>query len=305
MKKLNKILIQSAIVMVVLLISFAPIVKNLTIGQLYAGWLSMTFKTKIGVESALAKTPIDHLVVAQPISDTIIYLPFVMNKSDRYTGKITDNGVPVANQTVELMYDDGSGWSSIDSQITNLAGSYSFTNLPVPTAGRRFYVVWLNNFHNPNYLAGYYCDTIDLYNIINSPLSCDINIHNIALLSPEDDASVNLPSTFEWMPRPTTSDSYEFDIEDLADQDPWWWTAPPLGYTNTYELTSLPEGFQEGQVYGWYMGVFGTNGLGFSYNYKNVTFLSSGELVIGPETPIDKTWLLERKDRELATPAKE
>ena len=152
---------------------------------------------------------------------------------------------------------------------------------------------------NPDHLGAYYCDPIDIDNIDSGLLTCDFNIHNVVHVSPDNAASVRLPKNFEWTLRPTTSDNYEFNLSDTDDDDPWWWTDPPLGYTNTYRLTSLPAGFQTNVEYAWFMGVYGINGMGFAYFYRTITFQNTGNVIIGPELPIDNLRLLQRKEREM------
>ena len=272
-----------------------------------AGWhdelpTSQIFTTTEGVVNAPVKTPIDFAEIEQPAADTTIYLPVVMNNFYTYSGIITNNGVPVPNHEVDLRFFDGSVWSTYDTQVTNPSGAFYFTNLPTLTIGQTYYARWFNNLDDPNHLGAYYCDTIDADNIDSGLLTCDFNIHNVFHVSPAIDATVRLPNTFEWTLRSTTSDSYELDIADTDDDDPWWWTDPPLGYTNTYRLTSLPTGFQTNLEYAWFMGVYGINGMGFSYYYRSITFQNTGNVIVGPELPINNLKVLQRKERDMVPP---
>ncbi|MCP4542820.1 MAG: hypothetical protein GY832_37335, partial [Chloroflexi bacterium] len=89
-----------------------------------------------------------------------------------------------------------------------------------------------------------------------------------------------LPYTFQWTRRTSTpSDSYELNLFDPADNDPWWWTYPALGYVDSYTLAGLPAGFAIGTQYGWNVWVYGPDGgAGISYYYRSVTFSSGVSL---------------------------
>jgi hypothetical protein len=105
----------------------------------------------------------------------------------------------------------------------------------------------------------------------------DFDIADIALVSPGDGATVSLPRTFYWTPRPATpSDDYEFDLYDPTDGDPWWWTDPTLGYVGSYTLSSLPSGFSPWTEYAWEVWVYGPDGYGISYEGRAVTFSNAG-----------------------------
>ena len=302
---ISHLFIRISVMIALLFTNLIPLFSSQTAGWLYELPTSQMFTTTEGVAIAPVKTPIDFAEIEQPTADTTIYLPVVMNNFYTYSGIITDNGVPVPNHEVDLRFFDGSVWSTYDTQVTNSSGAYYFTNLPTLTNGQSYYVRWFNNLDNPNHLGAYYCDLIDTDNIDTGLLTCDFNIHNVFHVSPEDATTVRLPKTFEWTLRPTTTDSYELDISDIDTDDPWWYTDPPLGYTNSYLLTSLPAVLQTNVEYGWFMGVWGINGYGFSYYYRTITFQNTGNMIVGPELPIDDLKVLQRKEREMIPPGNE
>jgi hypothetical protein len=50
------------------------------------------------------------------------------------------------------------------------------------------------------------------------------DIADITLTSPSPGATVKLPYNFQWNRRTATpSDSYEFNLFDHNDGNPWWW----------------------------------------------------------------------------------
>jgi hypothetical protein len=89
---------------------------------------------------------------------------------------------------------------------------------------------------------------------------------------------VALPYTFQWTRRPASpSDTYEFDLYDPADGDPYFYTDPPLGYVGSYTLSGLPARFRRGTQYAWEVWVYSPDGgYGISYDTRLVTFSSAG-----------------------------
>jgi hypothetical protein len=85
---------------------------------------------------------------------------------------------------------------------------------------------------------------------------------------------VDLPVTFTWIPRPASpTDSYEFELFDPANEEPYFYTDPPLGYVSSFTLQDLPNGFDEGVEYGWAISVLSPEGgFGGSYYYFPITF---------------------------------
>ena len=109
----------------------------------------------------------------------------------------------------------------------------------------------------------------------------NFDIADIPLVSPSSGATVGLPQTFQWTRRTASpTDSYELNLYDYVDFNPWWWTAPPLGYVNSYTLNSLPTGFTSGTTYAWYVAAYSPDGgYGESYYSYQVTFSGGG---LGP-----------------------
>ncbi|MGC9336441.1 MAG: hypothetical protein ACP5JJ_20070 [Anaerolineae bacterium] len=192
-------------------------------------------------------------------------------------GQVTYQGAPVAGINLALRFHDGSSWSTADTAATQADGTYSFTDAASLSSGQRYYVSYQNgdygNTSDPNCLAFWGSFDITSYIAGGSVAGGDFDIANIPLVRPDPGATVTLPQVFEWERRSaTTSDSYEFNLFDPDDLNPWAWTEP-LGYVNGYTLTSLPSGFSTGTEYGWNLWVYGPEGgAGASYYYRTVTF---------------------------------
>jgi hypothetical protein len=176
---------------------------------------------------------------------------------------------------------DGSSGSTVLTAATGADGSYTFANAPTLSAGQEYYVRYNNgddgNFSDPRYLALWQSYAIESYTAGTSVAGGEFDIANIPLVSPSPGAWVPLPQTFQWTRRTaTTTDSYEFNLFDPSDSDPWWWTDPALGYVGSYTLSSLPSGFFPGTSYEWNVWVYGPDGgIGISYYTWMVTFATS------------------------------
>lgn len=93
---------------------------------------------------------------------------------------------------------------------------------------------------------------------------------------PEDFLSGN--RTFTWNLRPgLPTDSYEFNLFNYGDGNPWFYTNPPLGYVGSYTLQSLPPGFSTNDYYVWNIWVYDElGGVGISCWARWVAFTNSG-----------------------------
>ncbi len=208
---------------------------------------------------------------------TKVFLPLILkNFPKTLNGTVTDKGIPVAGTQILLRYYNGSTWSTYSSTLTDSYGKYQFRTLPTLSAGHKYRVRWKNTVANSNLLWVWYCDDINSSTIYPNAYQCDFDIENIELISPGSGLTISLPYTFSWKKRTLTSDDYEFNLEDMSDYDPWWWTDPPLGYVSSYNLNSLPSGFTPGVQYGWYVAVYGSNGKGFPYIWHRIIFSNTG-----------------------------
>jgi hypothetical protein len=173
---------------------------------------------------------------------------------------------------LQLRFYNGSAWSTAANTTTGSNGYFLFSNLPGLDPGQMYYVRYLNpgdatrlGSWSTRALTAYSGDYVEIGRF---------DLANITLTSPNPGTTVGLPWTFEWNVRPATpSDSYEFNLLDLRDGDPWWWTSP-LGYTGNYRLNGLPPGFFGDTEYYWAVGVHSPDGgYGVSYWYYSVRLI--------------------------------
>ncbi|MFP4394502.1 MAG: hypothetical protein ACLFTI_04480 [Anaerolineales bacterium] len=198
-------------------------------------------------------------------------------------GKVRYQGTGISGIHLALRFYDGSNWSTADTTTTQADGSYEFTGVASLTSGQKYYVRFQNgeygNTSNSDYLAFWSSFQLTSYTAGTSAAGGDFDIADIPLVSPDSSITAPLPQMFQWTQRAaTTSDSYEFNLFDPADNDPWWWTDPRLGYVGSYTLESLPAGFSTGAEYGWNVWVYGPDGgYGVSYYYRRITFSSGSD----------------------------
>jgi uncharacterized repeat protein (TIGR01451 family) len=191
-------------------------------------------------------------------------------------GRVKLNGVAIGGVVVNLRFYNGSSWSTMASTTTASDGLYSFANIPSLSAGQRYYVRYSNTSINTR-LSSWSTRVLAAYTTGNTVPIGDFDIANINLTSPAPGAIVSLPTTFNWNVRPATAtDSYELNLLDYTDGNPWWWS-PSLGYTGAYALNSLPAGFSPGVPYGWFVGVYSQDGgYGESYYLYVIAFSNTG-----------------------------
>ncbi|MBI5304357.1 MAG: DUF11 domain-containing protein [Chloroflexi bacterium] len=227
--------------------------------------------TNIYTRTANIKTPI-----------VPIHFPLIGRSPDSgingIYGRVTFNGQPISYSYVplELRFYNGSGWTTRATTRTNPDGTYLFLNPPTLTSGQRYYVRYINT-GSPLTLASWATRVLTSYTMGDNIAIGDFDIGNIELNAPAPGSLVSLPTTFQWTRRSATpTDSYEFNLIDYTDGNPWWWTAP-LGYTGGYTLNSLPAGFSTGTPYAWYVGVYSPDGgYGESFYLYVVGFNNTG-----------------------------
>ncbi len=100
-----------------------------------------------------------------------------------------------------------------------------------------------------------------------------LEIADVVLAGPAPGATVALPATFQWVKRmPRSGEGYRHVLVKL-DGSGQYAMSSPLGYVNSFTLSSLPGGFGSGTPHGWGVFVYdGLGGVGASYYARAVTF---------------------------------
>jgi hypothetical protein len=218
-----------------------------------------------------------------------VFLPLIRQAPHGLHGYVTENGVPVGGITLELRFWNGTSWSTRATTATASDGLYTFTNIPSLSPEQYYYVRYLNPTTSTR-LYSWHTQALGVYNTGELVRIGDFDIANVALVAPAAGATVSLPATFRWTPRPATpSDSYEFDLFDPDTGDPYFFTVPPLGYVAAYTLIGLPSGFSTGTPYVWNVWVYSPDGgYGISYYAYYVMFSTTGQAAMeGPHRSME------------------
>lgn len=206
-----------------------------------------------------------------------VYLPLVLNGAapQGITGRVTVGGAPAAGVTLTLRHFDGSAWSTVAETLTGSDGRYLFTNAPSLSSGQRYYVLFGPNNTNPDLVYAWYGPDITAYTAGVAQEGGTFDIANVALLSPDNGATVTLPVTLIWQMRGVPGDSYAAGLFDPTGDDEW--STPLLGAVDRVTINALPGGATYGHTYGWYVDVYAAaDSFGTSYFYREIRFASGG-----------------------------
>jgi hypothetical protein len=213
-----------------------------------------------------------------------ISLPLVLMPEPGLQGHVTVNGVPTGGVPLDLRYFNGSSWSSRGTLSTASDGSYRFADVPSLNPGEHYYVRFLNTAETDGRLWLWGTRELDSYTNGAAVALGDFDLADVTLLSPDAGALVSLPFTFRWTRRPATpSDSYEFDLWDWDDDDPFFYTDPPLGYVDSFTLNNTPPGFATYTPYTWDIWIYSPDGgYGICFWSFYVGFSNTGQLAASP-----------------------
>jgi uncharacterized repeat protein (TIGR01451 family) len=257
------------------------------------------------VNSALINAGGEVVTRATSMAVSVPSLTFIptINKSyavARLYGNVSQSYAMSAMVALELRFYNGSTWSTLQTTSSNSNGDYQFF-VPTLGPGQMYYVRYLNSSDYTR-LSYWRTRVLTSFTGLSDVAIGDFNVANISLNSPPPGLLVSLPTMFQWGTRPgMSSDSYEFNLIDYTDGNPWWWT-PPLGNVNSYTLNSLPFGFNTNTPYGWYVGVYSPDGgYGESF-YINVIGFSNTGNAPRPSAPARVRPMLEDPPRPKVAP---
>jgi len=215
-----------------------------------------------------------HIEVSTSAGNGVSYNERDVTFNLSYTGRLTKNGVALANQVVELRYYDGSTWSTYAERTTGADGRFTFGPLPpIYESGMYFYARWRNNYQsslNDTLLWAWYCNYASPDYTAFGDYVCDMELMDIRQIHPTDGGVDYFPVNFTWTASNQTGEYYFMNLFDLSDSDPYAWFGSVS--SPSYTLTSLPSGFSTYTAYGWYPEVDNYYGYGISYYYYPVIF---------------------------------
>ncbi len=214
-----------------------------------------------------------HPVVDPPVLDQFIYLPTVSSPPTSIGGKVVQGGVPAFAQ-VRLV---GQGYNG-GSLSTNADGSYRFSGLAPLDPGNSYTVVF--DYHQLNTLQSWDAAPILTLKKGDNITLPTFDIANVVLTDPAEDATVALPYTFRWTPRPGNPDeTYRLVLYNSIDGKEF--VSQNVGYSGEYTMQPQDlSGFPLSSTLQWYVRINKADGS---------SGLSTGNDVIfreGPATTI-------------------
>ena len=219
--------------------------------------LSISSRGGQGIGSAVS--------AASPVDGYPVYLPMLTKPSNTIYGHVTDDGNPAANVTLVLWRETGVTASPLITVTTNLSGDYTFQGMPALGPDQAYWVRYEND-SNSDRLAAWYTRQLTSFPDGSMVNMGSFDIANVVLTSPPAGTKIVLPTSFQWTPRPATmTDSYQISIFDYFDGIPYY-DSPLQGYTGSYNLSSMPAGFQYCNPYFWGVTVNSPDG-GYGISY--------------------------------------
>jgi M6 family metalloprotease-like protein len=243
--------------------------------SLYSGQVSSVQVTNISASSCAAPTS----MTANFTSLNMIFNPVVYSTATpSLYGTVKEGGIGVAGIDLQLYLYDGSAWSWVSTTSSQAGGSYSFVVTHTLAANEKYQIEYINNDANTNRLAFWDTKVITSFTAGQSIPSGDIDIKGILLGLPAEGVTTGAPVNFSWTKRTEVpTDSYAVAIMELNAYTDVYSTTP-LGFVNTYTLSTRPASLTSGVWYGWYIKVYSLDGgYGTSYYYRDLKFSSSAQ----------------------------
>ncbi len=208
---------------------------------------------------------------------TFLYVPIIFSPRAAY-GTVTLNGTPAAGETISMDVTTNN-WATYTTKttVTGVDGKYRFTD-GVPqtlSSASRYQVYFENKLTSSNNRIGiWYCN---VRSDTTGTDGCDFDIADVSYVAPAAGAALNLPVTFTWNKRSVATDSYELNFMNLSYQYVCW--TGPLGYINNFVMLTLSaasecnlgQALVSGTPYRWKIWIYGPNGYGLAYYWREVT----------------------------------
>jgi uncharacterized protein YkwD len=186
-------------------------------------------------------------------------------------GRVTYRGAPATDIILVLVHVVGDTATELQMAQTWEGGRYAFASAPSLGAGETYYVKFPNDEDDPMYVSAWYGPDITTYRQGDDVHGGDFDIADVALLAPENGATVGLPAEFQWEPRAFGSYSYDWLMYDEATAERW--ASRDLGDVGTFTLSSLPEGAAYGREYRWYVRIHQSqDSFGYTRYWRRFTF---------------------------------
>jgi hypothetical protein len=203
----------------------------------------------------------------------VLYLPIVSRSPSAIFGQVKEGGANAAGVPVSLRFYNGAAWSTQATVNTDANGRFRFNDPTGLTGTQRYQVTFDNTTGNDNRLAWWGTRHLTSYAAGTDIHIGDFDIAAVHLGQPAHQATVGLPATFGWTRRPATAtDSYALRLYDSTDLNPLY-VSPYVGYGSSFQLNSLPGGFNHATAYTWDVILLAPDGAtGVSRQARSVRF---------------------------------
>ena len=172
-------------------------------------------------------------------------------------GKVTFKGGVPQKLKLDLEALNGTDWTTILQTETAADGGYLFQNVPTLGGGQAYRVAFYNTAVAPNggpdHLWDWLGTKIEAYTTGTWAAGGDFDVADVAIISPADDADVQLPANFCWTPRGIAEDNYKvlFYSYDLDSTASTTW----LGNVSCANISGMLQGWPNGGSYVWWVRV--------------------------------------------------
>ena len=205
------------------------------------------------------------------------------------TGQVRFRGAPIGGVSLRLQQCVPDSCTTPLTTVTDGAGNYRFVGAPTLPPGNVYYVQYDNdpeygNTDDPARLVVWFSRDITAYTAGSNADGGSFDIADVELLTPSDEATVALPTTFTWSRRGVAGDRYSVGFASEGGEE--------LCYSDLSDQTSLivNDAFRLdcdmsfNTPYEWYVYVANgdfTTGFGYSYYYQIVRFAVVGSATTG------------------------
>ena len=205
----------------------------------------------------------------------LLYLPMTLRSPSNIFGHVTQGGTSAGGVALGLRFYNGASWSTQAEAVTDAAGHFQFLGQAPLTGTQRYQVVFENAAADDSRLAWLGTRQLTQFGADSQVEIGNFDIGAVQLAQPAHNATLGLPGTFRWSPRPSaSSDNYAVRVYDTNDFNPLY-VSPYVGYGDHYTLASLPAGFNYGTAYTWDVILLAADGAtGVSRQARTVLFSS-------------------------------
>jgi hypothetical protein len=190
-----------------------------------------------------------------PLLGYPVYIPIISAGSGRQpgiSGRVLYKTCGISDIPLQLRHYAGGNWSTIATTLSQIDGSFVFTNIPTLKSGEQYYVLFQNSIENTELAASWSSPLIPSYISGEEKALNNAEISTISNETPANQEYIYTPHEFLWGLRYWVTSNYEFNLINPANTSIRF-TSPSLGNVRQYRLITLPDDFISEKWYIWYI----------------------------------------------------